>query len=172
MVEFSVGAFMDDYDVPWLLAPEPTDQTVTRLELRWRRFPGFDRWLPLIGHLIEQKSGLVVDLYLPLHGLVGWKFPAEAGRAYGGYRISLKAFPSTKIQDIDDADDGWYEGYSINLLVGMRLRLDGPFFASVETGLTRETLSLYDHEGQRLFDQTTHPMPYVRMGLETWIKHP
>jgi hypothetical protein len=167
MTEVIVGADIDDIDAPWSLKLHPTDEAESRLFVRWRHFPGFQRWLVAVGHKIEQKQGFFLDVQAPVHGLIGWSFPPGDSRLYGGVRLTSREYPVS-----DGVERGWYEGYATNVLLGARRRLAGPVFAALESGVVQERMSLYAESGKRLSRHETAFAPFVRLSLETWIKQP
>lgn len=172
MLELSTGMVIDDYDAPWIPTLNPTDQTQTRLELRWRQYPGFQRWLPILAHKIEQKHGVFLDLCLPLYGLLGWNFISENLRAYTGFRSTPRAYQIDRDERDAASASGWYEGYVNQLLIGAQAPLYQPIYLSFEAGISRETLTLYRDNGHRVDRHITKPMPYLRATLETWLKKP
>jgi hypothetical protein len=167
MTELIVGADIDDVDAPWSLKLHPTDEAESRLFVRWRQFPGFQRWLIAVGHKIEQKQGFFLDVQAPIHGLIGWSFPPGDWRVYGGVRLTSREHPVS-----DGAESGWYEGYATHVLLGARRRLAGPVFAALESGGVKERMSLYDESGKRLSRHETAFALFARLALEMWLKQP
>lgn len=168
MGEYIIGANIADDDMPFHLKFSPTDEAVSQVLVRLRRFPGFDRWLFLVGHRIESKSGLSIDAAYPSHLLLGWKTRDGAWQIFGGGRAVGREYP----MEYSGGQRGWIEGFTGYGLAGLRRRAYGPLFVTLESGVQKEWTDWHEESG-RIFQQyVTAAAPYVRAGVETWVETP
>ncbi len=165
MKEFIIGADAADTDMPFALKFSPTDQAESRLLLRYREFPGFHRWLLLVGHRIEQNNGFTLDAVIPSHVLASFTFGGGAWTAYTGIRWVGREYPF----DTGFAK-GWIEGSVTTRLLGLRRQLVGPLHLALEGGMQKENLRYVDDKGEELSAHATPFAPWARAALETWIK--
>lgn len=167
MSEYIIGADISDDALPFKLKIGDTDETESRVLVRLRRFPGFNKWLLLVGHRIDRKNGFSLDIAIPSHLLAGWETPDGAWKFYGGGRATSREYP---VYNVTGA--GWVEGSALYGLAGVRRKLIGPAFAALEGGVTREDLVLHDEKGKEIVVQNTKFKPFVRLALETWVTTP
>lgn len=167
MSEYVLGADLADDDLPFTLKFSPTDDSESRVLVRYRQFPGFHRWLFLIGHRIDTVSGWSFDVTIPKHILIGWETPAADWKVYGGLRWTGLEYPFAT----PDAT-GWQEGYTTTRLVGVRRDLAKPIYLALEAGVQKEHLAYIDTKGETLAEHETAFAPWARLAVETWITTP
>lgn len=167
MSEYIVGADIASEDMPFRLTFSPTDDAQTRLLVRYRNFPGFHRWLFLVGHKIQTVGGWSIDITLPSHVLLAWQTLDDAWKVYGGVRWVSREYPfSTGVVE------GWTEGHATSRLIGLRRKLISPLYVALEAGMQNETLSYLDEHGETLSSQDSPFAPWARVSLETWLPSP
>jgi hypothetical protein len=167
MTELVFGADLLGADLPFRLAPADSDQTVSRLYLQYRQFPGFRQWLLGIGHSIDHAGGAFLDAELPRHVLLGWHDGDGTWRYYGGVRWTQREYPFD-----DGAESGWMDGYDQALLLGLRRVLVRPVFLAVEAGVEKESMRWVNERGEELLAYNTRNAPWGKLALETWIQNP
>lgn len=167
MLELKLGGVWDDQDTLWQLKFSADDETSSRVEIDWRQFPGFARWQLVIGHKIEPKNGLFLDIRAPLFGLIGWGFRTAALRLYGGWRYDNIAYPIDQ-----ETSQGWYEGRHKHVLVGCRWRLLGPISIAIESGMHSDERSLYDQTGKIQKTEKSSWGRFARLNLTSWTEYP
>lgn len=167
MLEIQIGSIWDDQDSPWQLKFQDSDKASSRLEVRWRKFPGFTRWLIVIGHKIEPKTGLFLDVQAPVYGLIGWGFTSRETRIYSGWRYDQLATPIHQ-----DEYRGWYDGHRKSLIMGSRWRLIGPVSIEVELGIQSEERSLYDQTGRKQRLEISDWGPLIHAAVKSWTSYP
>lgn len=167
MSEYGVGADIADTDLPFSLKLAPTDQTETRIFLRYRQFPGFHKWLLLVGHKIDQANGFTLDVTIPSHVLAAYRFPGDQWAVYMGVRWVSREYPF----DLG-YDSGWSDGFVTTRLIGVRRQLMGPLHLALEGGAQKEVLRYVDEKGEELEAHQTAYAPWMRLALETWVKTP
>jgi hypothetical protein len=164
MLELIAGADLEAPDAPVRLTFTAADRGVSRLAVRYRQFPGFHRWLVIVGHRLEAASGLLLELTYPTQALIGYRDPTNAWRVYAAARADGRAMPTRSLDTT-----GWLEGYAGSLLVGGRVRVAGPLNATVEVGREREHLVYLDEHGETLRRQHTAWAPTARAAIELWL---
>ncbi len=167
MAEYIVGADIADTDMPFALKFSATDQAESRVLVRYRQFPGFHRWLLLVGHKIEQNNGFSLDVTLPSHVIAAFALGGGVWSVYTGIRWTGREYPF----DTGFAQ-GWAEGFVTTRLVGVRRQLIGPLHLAVEAGMQKESLRYVDVKGEELSVHETKFAPWMRVALETWVKTP
>lgn len=167
MGEYILGADIADEDMPFTVKLSPTDDTETRLLVRYRRFPGFHRWLFLVGHRIETVSGWSFDATIPSHVLIGWQTQDAGWKIYGGIRWVGREYPFETL-----VSSGWQEGHATTRLVGVRREITKPLYLALEAGAQKEELTYFDARGETLSSHETDFAPWARLALETWITTP
>lgn len=164
MAEFVVGADVAAEDMPFKLVFGATDDAESRVLVRYRSFPGFHRWLLLVGHRIERVSGWSFDATIPSHVLVGWQTQDAAWKLYSGVRWVGREYPFSTT-----TADGWMEGHVTSYLAGVRREVAKPIYVALEAGMQQEALAYFDERGDELSRHVTRLSPYAKVALETWI---
>lgn len=167
MQEYIVAADIADTDAPFALKFSPTDQAESRILVRYRQFPGFHRWLLLVGHKIERSFGFGLDVTIPSHILASYSFNGGDVVTYGGIRWVGREYPF----DLGYTK-GWAEGFTTARLIGIRKGIVGPLFVAFEGGMQKEELRYVDEKGEELSVHETKFAPWVRLALETWVRTP
>lgn len=167
MKEYIVGADVADTDMPFALKFSATDQAESKILVRYRDFPGFHRWLLLVGHKIEQTNGFSLEVVIPSHVLATFSFGGGAWATYGGIRWVGREYPFDT-----GFTQGWIEGHVTTRLFGVRRQLAGPLFLALEGGVQKEELRYVDTKGEELSVHETKFAPWTKAALETWIKTP
>lgn len=163
MGEYIIGADIADDDMPFHLKFSPTDEAASRVTVRLRRFPGFNKWLFLVAHKIDTKTGFSIDGGFPSHLIVGWQTSDDAWKVYGGGRLVSREYPLTP---------GWIEGFAGYGLLGLRRVVMGPVYATLEAGMQKEWTDWHDIKGRIMQRYETAWGPFVRLGVETWVSVP
>lgn len=167
MTEIIAGVDVADTDLPFPVKFSATDTAESRIALRFRNFPGFQRWLPILGHKIERANGFNVDLLLPTYALAGWQTRERDWKVYAGFRWIGREYPFK----VDDTA-GWAEGHTSMRLVGVRRELTRPLYVALEVGHQKEELAYLDETGETIGGHETAWAPWARLALETWIRNP
>ncbi len=166
--EYILGADIADDDMPFHLKFSPSDEAETRVLVRLRRFPGFNKWLLLVGHKIETKSGLSIDGAIPSHLILGWQTDGGDWKVYGGGKAVSREYPMA----FDLETQGWIEGFTGYGLLGLRRKVTGPLFGAFEGGVQKEWTDWHDLSGKIFQQFATKAAPFVRLSLETWVQTP
>ncbi len=167
MTEYILGADISDTDMPFPVKFNPTDQAETRVLVRLRHFPGFNRWLLLVGHQIDFASGFGLDVTIPSQVLASYEFGGGSWKVYGGVRWTGREYPFNT-----GGTSGWVDGFVMTRLIGMRREILGPLFVALEGGVQKESVRYVDEHGQELEVHDTTYAPWARLALETWVKNP
>jgi hypothetical protein len=167
MTEYIIGADTAAEDMPFNIKFSPSDVAQVRLLARYRQYPGFHRWLVDGGMKLKRASGWLFDVELPSRVFGGWDAPGNDWGWYGGIRWVSREYPFT-----DGVDAAWMDGYVTTRVLGVRRRVVGPLYVSLEAGMEAETLRVIDEHGTTRESHETEYAPWGRVALETWIPNP
>lgn len=137
------------------------DEVSSSLLLRIRRFPHFQRFLPILLYKLETASSYLIDIGIPSQVILGYH-PNSDQLLTAGLRADARDGPST----LEDSSS-WFDGYALNILVGFRQRLWSFLHLSVEAGVQREVVSLVSRTRNSHTISEFGFGPWVNFGLQT-----
>lgn len=160
---YTVGSDVGEDDLPIPFNFSATDITETKIYFTWHRFTGYNRFDVGAGHKIKTKNGLVLDLLIPRHFLVGWSSEQDSWYLYGGLGRELEYLPW-----FDATAHGWSEDLREKRKIGVRVEIFRPVYFVFEAGLERQTREQFDYDGNRAGMVRSEFAPFARLAIESW----
>ncbi len=132
--------------------------------VRWRHYPGFDQFLPLIFKRLSFEDGWYFDVQIPTHMYLGWITEDRGWDFFTGPKLSDVQYPHDT-----SVFQGWMRGTRIDIVLGARRNLAGVFYASLETGIQGDSLTFNRSDGTEALSMKSSFRPVVRFSLQTWF---